>query len=69
MHRHAGGPFTDRQACRRCPIIDALAREGQERAEHGKLIGVDEKVLWERANREAERMLSAAEKKLGISYR
>jgi len=42
---------------------------GRILVEHGKLIGVDEKVLWERANREAERMLSAAEKKLGISYR
>ncbi|MFH0954239.1 MAG: 8-oxoguanine deaminase [Verrucomicrobiota bacterium] len=39
---------------------------------HGKLVeleNTDERGLWEHANRLAEKMLSAAEKKLGVSYR
>jgi 8-oxoguanine deaminase len=42
---------------------------GKVLVEHGKLVGVDEAALWARANRVAEKMLSAAEKKLGVSYR
>ena len=42
---------------------------GKVLVEHGKLVGVDEEALWKRANRVAEKMLSAAEKKLGVKYR
>ena len=38
MHRHARSPFTDRQPCCSRAVVNALARQGQERAEHGEFV-------------------------------
>ncbi len=55
--------------CGAGPRAEYTIVNGKVLVEHGKLVGVDEEALWERANRIAEKMLSAAEKKLGVRYR
>ena len=55
--------------CGAGPRAECTIVNGEVRVERGKLVGVDEEALWERANRVAEQMLSAAERKLGRSYR
>lgn len=55
--------------CGAGPRAEYTIVNGEIRVEHGKLLGVNEEALVERANGIAERMLSAAEKKLGVSYR
>ena len=55
--------------CGAGPRAEYTIVAGKVLVEHGKLLGVDEGALWERANDVAEQMLSAAEKKLGVSYR
>lgn len=55
--------------CGAGPRAEYTIVNGKVLVEYGKLVGVDEEALWERANRVAEKMLSAAETKLGVSYR
>ena len=55
--------------CGAGPRAEYTIVAGKVLVEHGKLSGVDEGALWGRANGVAEQMLSAAEKKLGASYR
>ncbi len=55
--------------CGAGPRAEYTIVNGQVLVEKGRLAGVDEEALWERANRVAEQMLSAAETKLGVSYR
>ncbi len=55
--------------CGAGPRAEFTIVNGKVLVEYGKLVGVDEEALWDRANRVAEKMLSAAEKKLGVSYR
>lgn len=55
--------------CGAGPRAEYTIVAGQVLVEHGKLLGVDEGALWDRANGVAEQMLSTAEKKLGVSYR
>lgn len=55
--------------CGAGPRAEYTIVDGKVLVEKGRLVGVDEEALWERANRVAEKMLSAAETKLGVSYR
>lgn len=55
--------------CGAGPRAEYTIVAGKVLVEHGKLVGMDEEALWERANRVAEKMLSAAAEKLGVSYR
>jgi 8-oxoguanine deaminase len=55
--------------CGAGPRTEYTIVAGKVLVEQGRLVGVDEEALWERANKVAEKMLSAAEKKLGVSYR
>ena len=55
--------------CGAGPRAEYTIVAGRVLVEQGKLVGVDEEALWARANVVAEKMLSAAERKLGVSYR
>ena len=55
--------------CGAGPRTEYTIVNGRVLVERGKLVGVDEEALWERANRVAEKMLSAAEKTTGMKYR
>ncbi len=55
--------------CGSGPRAEYTIVAGKVLVERGRLVGVDEEDLWERANRMTEQMLSATEKKLGVSYR
>ena len=55
--------------CGAAPRAEYTVVAGRVLVEKGQLVGVDEEALFERANRVAERMLSAAERKLGTRYR
>lgn len=55
--------------CGAGPRAEYTIVAGRVLVEKGCLVGEDEGALWARANGVAERMLSAAEEKLGVSYR
>ena len=55
--------------CGAGPRADCTIVAGKVLVEGGKLVGVDEQELFHRANSAAERMLRAAEEKLGVAYR
>lgn len=55
--------------CGAGPRAEYTIVAGKVLVEKGRLVGEDEEALWARANEVAERMLSAAETKLGVSYR
>ena len=55
--------------CGAGPRAEYTIVAGRVLVEKGCLVGEDEEALWARANKVAERMLSAAEEKLGVSYR
>jgi len=67
------GAMTDPSAallfCGAGPRTEYTIVAGKVVAEHGQVRGLDEQALFHRANEITERMLSAAEKKTGISYR
>lgn len=55
--------------CGAGPRAEYTIVNGEVLVEKGRLSKVDEAALWEQANRLTESMLSAAERKLGVSYR
>lgn len=55
--------------CGAGPRAEYTIVNGEVLVEKGRLLKVDEAALWEQANRLTESMLSAAERKLGVSYR
>ncbi len=55
--------------CGGAPRTEYTIVAGKVLVEQGRLTGLNEQALWEKGNRLAEKMLSAAEKKRGISYR
>jgi hypothetical protein len=55
--------------CGAGPRAEYTIVAGKVLVEKGRLVGTDEEALVEHANRVAETMLAAAERKRGISYR
>ena len=55
--------------CGAGPRAEYTIVNGEILVEKGRLLRVDEQDLWARANEITEKMLSTAERKLGISYR
>lgn len=55
--------------CGAGPRAEYTIVAGEVRVEKGRLVGLDEEEIVERANRISEQMLTTAEKKLGVSYR
>ena len=55
--------------CGAGPRAEYTIVAGKILVEKGQLVGIDEKALFERANRVADAMLTAAEKKRGLKYR
>lgn len=67
------GAMTDPPAallfCGAGPRAEYTIVHGAVLVEKGKLVPINEEELWAKANEITERMISAAEQKLGISYR
>lgn len=55
--------------CGAGPRAEYTIVNGELLVEKGRLLGIDEEALWAHANEITEKMLSTAERKLGISYR
>jgi len=55
--------------CGAGPRAEYTIVAGEVLVKQGKLVGVEEEQLWERANKVAEGMLSRARRSLGVSYR